>query len=804
MFRALQMPKATLARRLLTKAKLYYMPSSVTTPPTSRSIAELDHELTSVLTAYTEAPDAAASVAALNAWRIEAAAAIAALSARDKASPDVTTALGLIERMGASGRWDQPVTEAELNLADSCAPLGWPGLLAAMLLVPAWQWQNAPELERVPTWLWGPYTRYLFTPPQGFRALGQAEAYPRFCLQRLTELQRLAERNRGSSAIRAALEAYLRTANCIPLYFVDDSLKRHYELRGRILTLAEGIRPAEDLPPLPREGRRLKVGFINRHFSSQTETYTTLPTFEHLDPDQFEVILFSVHRTDTDLEKYCRGRAAEFHFLPSDSSSQLQVLRDAMLDIAVFGTNVTAVLNEVTRLALHRVAPLQVVNNSSCTTTGLPEIDLYVSGTLTEETGASDHFTERLGLLPGPAHAFNYEADRQDPTLHWTRESLGIPSDVVVFVSAANYYKITPEMQVAWAKLLAAVPGSRLLLHPFNPNWASSYPIKRFTDDFDRVLTAHGVSLDQLVVSTLRFPSRCDVRELLRIGDIYLDTFPFAGVNSLVDPLEAGLPIVTQEGHTFRSRMGAALLRSLALHELITDHADAYHSLAVQLATDPARRAKIRDRISSAMEAKPLFLDSLAASDAFGALLMTAYDALVEHGRVEFRRNRSPIEAEPNLDVAATLSTAGLMLELGAGDEASKLAKRVLAAEPACHAARHVIGKMLLDQHATERAIAYLMAAVESGQAEARVWRDLAIGLRRIGNHDGFLQAVETALRLDGADVDTWFLLGEAAHECGHRELLQQVHDAVEKLAPHDPRTATLQARLATVSSAAT
>ncbi len=754
-----------------------------------------------MLGTYAEAPEATTSVAALDTWRREAAAAIAALPASEKAMADVKATLAMIERIGTSGRWDQPVTEEEIGCADFYVTRGWPGLLAAMLLVPAWQWRNAPELEQVPTWLWGPYTRYLFTPPQGFRTPGQAEAYPRFCLQRLPELQRLAERNRGSSAVRAALEAYLRTANCIPLYFVDDSLKRHYELRGRILTLAEGVRATEDLPPLSREGRRLRVGFINRHFSSQTETYTTLPTFEHLDPDQFEVILFSVHRTDTALEQHCRGRAAEFRLLPPDINSQLQVLRDAMLDIAVFGTNVTAVLNEVTRLALHRVAPLQVVNNSSCTTTGLPEIDLYVSGTLTEEPGASAQFTERLGLLPGPAHAFNYQADRQEPALQWTRELLGIPTDALVFVSAANYYKITPEMQVAWAKLLAAVPGSRLLLHPFNPNWSSSYPIKRFTVDFDRVLAAHGVNPDRLVVSTLRLPSRCDVRELLRIGDIYLDTFPFAGVNSLVDPLEAGLPVITREGHTFRSRMGAALLRSLNLNELITDHAEAYHELAVRLATDSDQRSRLRNQIASAMEATPLFLDSLAASDAFGALLTTAYDALLQQGRALFRQDRTPIEAEPNLDVAATLSTAGLMLELGANDEANKLARRVLAAAPACHAARHLIGKMLLEQHATERAITYLMAAVESGQAEAPVWRDLALGLRRVGNHDGFLQALETALRLDETDTDTWFLLGDAAHECGHRELLQQVHEALRKIAPHDSRMARLQARLATVSA---
>jgi protein O-GlcNAc transferase len=111
------------------------------------------------------------------------------------------------------------------------------------------------------------------------------------------------------------------------------------------------------------------------------------------------------------------------------------MLRDARLDVIVFGTNVTAVFNEVTRLALYRSAPLQVVNNSSCITSGLQHIDLYISGDLTESPEAHAHFSERLGLLPGPAHAFNYEADRQTPTTQWTREMLGVPDDALLLSS---------------------------------------------------------------------------------------------------------------------------------------------------------------------------------------------------------------------------------------------------------------------------------------------------------------------------------------------------------------------------------
>src|SRR5690606_5218882 len=115
--------------------------------------------------------------------------------------------------------------------------------------------------------------------------------------------------------------------------------------------------------------------------------------------------------------------------LPEEIDGQLAMLRAAALDIVVFGTNVTAVYNEVTGIALHRVAPLQVVNNSSCITSGLPEADIYVSGTLTETEESAMNFSERLALMPGPTHAFNYEADREEPQMPCTRAEFGIPDE---------------------------------------------------------------------------------------------------------------------------------------------------------------------------------------------------------------------------------------------------------------------------------------------------------------------------------------------------------------------------------------
>jgi protein O-GlcNAc transferase len=747
---------------------------------THRDTASIFGDLRAALVEYGENPARAELLTELVNKKRTAAATIARLPRKETQSTVATDARELVRETSVSGIQDRRVETEDLALVKSMIGKGWPGLLGAMLLVPAWRLPDAPPLLMVPEWLLPDYVEWLFSAPQGFCEVGDTEAYAHHTLQRLEELVRWVNRSPGLTKEADVLAVFARTS-VIPLYFSESALRRHAELRGRLLMRAfHQSGDVFDVIPSPREGRRLRVGVVSRHFGPQTETYCTLPNFEQLDPARFDVILFANRTTDTVLENYCREHASDFFLLPEDIDGQLSMLRAAALDIVVFGTNVTAVFNEVTRIALHRTAPLQVVNVSSCITSGLPEADLYVSGTLTEMSGAEANFTERLGLMPGPAHAFNYEADREEAQVPCTRAQFDIPDDAFLFVSGSNYYKIIPEIQHTWARLLAAVPGSRLLLHPFNPNWSSSYPIKRFRAEFERVLADHGVDVSRLAISTLRFPSRTDVKGLLGLGDMYLDTFPFGGVTSLVDPLELGLPVVVWEGKTFRSRMGAALIRQLDLPDLIATNGNDYQAIALKVATDPVHREACRNRIREKMENSPLFLDPLAASEAFGDVIEKAYDELVAVGPVAFRASREPLLAAAGASAEFSDSRLGLD-DVGA-------AREKLRSAPADPVARHVIGRSLLNAGHTKRAVTYLLAALQGEEKNAGLWLDVARALKADGQLGEALQALEAGLKIDQTLLEGWVLFAELAHTLGSAEIAREAAGVARQLAPEDDR----------------
>jgi len=340
----------------------------------------------------------------------------------------------------------------------------------------------------------------------------------------------------------------------------------------------------------------------------------------HLDRSKFELCLFPVASNPGPVEDHCRSFADSFTPLPQNLQQQVKIIREAALDVLIIGTNVTAVTNQVSLLALHRLAPLQLVNYCSPVSTGMRHIDGYLSGTFNDFPAVQDHFSEKLLFCEGPPGCLDYTVENKTSALSFDRKSLGLAEDDIVFVNAAACFKILPELQETWAKILKAVPKAKLLLLPFNPNWSSAFPVKQFEQTLAEACARHGVGRERFILVN-SLPSRAEVKALENIADVYLDTFPFSGSISVIDPLELGIPTVVWEGATHRSRMAAALLRELKIPELIASDETAYLALSVKLATDTSFHRQMSERIRAAMEQKPKFTDPQAYAQNLGELI---------------------------------------------------------------------------------------------------------------------------------------------------------------------------------------
>jgi predicted O-linked N-acetylglucosamine transferase (SPINDLY family) len=497
-------------------------------------------------------------------------------------------------------------------------------IIGGLLYVRPYQLPFVFNLPDMPAGMMEFYLEQMFESPPIFLNKEDAERYYRFFKAWVGYLYSNILNNPTVSAWLTIAKVFLMKANLIPLYFNEANLKEIYIERAKIceaVLKTENYQLDYQFSKRPKD-RKLRVGILALHYSPQTETFTTLPFYKHLNPEEFEVVLFALRRSGHPLEQYCGSYAQELVILPDNLPEQVNMIRSYDLDFALIGTNVTAVTNPMFLLASHRLARVQLVNNSSCTTTGMKNVDYYISGTFTEPLqSAQNQYSERLRMVDGPAHCIDFGSEaNSEATMDFSRAYLGIDENEVIFVSGANFYKVIPELEEVWARIIAAVPNSRLLLYPFNKNWSNAYPEQQFAKRLVHTFKQFGLAEERfIIVPTV--PTRTDVLNRLRLADIYLDSFPFTGINSLLDPLEAGLPVVVKAGDTFRSLMGASMLKELHMEEFITYTEDKYIELAVLLGQKPEARANFRQKVIEGMKMQPRFIDSVQYGKQIGRIL---------------------------------------------------------------------------------------------------------------------------------------------------------------------------------------
>jgi protein O-GlcNAc transferase len=698
----------------------------------------------------------------------------------------VQETLGFIKATSDIGAHDLPANPSDIETARELATEGWNGLLAAMLLVPSWQLSQTPALDDVPDWLWREYVAWLFTTPLRF-SNPELDATSDHAAKRLRDLERLVNRNTGSAAIRAAINGYLQATGKTIAAGDPIVWRQQIESRGKMLARVH-VRGRSDYDPVvsTRHGRRLRVGFVARDFGPSPATYSALASFEQLDAKAFDAFLFPLVANDTPEAQYCARRVRATQVLPEGTTERVALLRNSQLDVIVFVGDLAAEWSDLAELALHRIAPLQVVDHRSGFSTGLPEIDLYVSGS--EISSAA--FTERVGLVRGPAYSIAFaQGDAAPAAPLASRLEVGLPVDRPVFVTLVDVAGADQSRLEKWAEMMAQNESTHLAIAFAHEGPGSE--LTRFCSAVDRALAKHDVEQTRVTIFPTSAARPHESRALIALGDVFLDADGGSfGAWATAEALRAGVPVVAASNRS--DYAPAFMLESLDLADFVATDLDSYARLALTIAVDTVRRNKIRERICAAMEATPAFMDTLAASDAFGALLESAFDELASLGRAEFRRQNETIRCfgveNPGESVDAGLAAHAN----GDIDTAAMEANLALRSAPADTRARYLQGLVLHAQGNTSRAVDYLLAAVQRSDATPGMWYSLALALRDNRQPGEAIQVLETCLRLDNRNVPALFTLLELAEAAGATEIARDVLDCLKEVAPEDPRVLAL------------
>lgn len=352
---------------------------------------------------------------------------------------------------------------------------------------------------------------------------------------------------------------------------------------------------------------KIKIGYFSADFHNHATMCLMIRLLELHDKSRFEIHAFSYGPdSDDPMRRRVLACVDGFHEVATLSDPEIAVLsREQGIDIAIDLKGFT----ETSRSGIfaHRPAPIAVNYLGFPSTMGTDFIDYIVTDPIIAPEAHQPFYAEKLAHLP---HSYQVnDRDRAISDKVFSRAELGLPEDGFVFCSFNNNYKITPAEFDIWMRLLAKAEGSVLWLLQDN-EWAAA--------NLKREAAARGVDPARLV-----FAERAPNAEHLarqRCADLFLDTFKVNAHTTASDALWAGLPIVTKIGNSFVARVAASLLHAVGMPELVTETNEAYEALALELATNPAKLAAVREKLAENRLATPLFDTERYARD-FEALL---------------------------------------------------------------------------------------------------------------------------------------------------------------------------------------
>ncbi len=339
--------------------------------------------------------------------------------------------------------------------------------------------------------------------------------------------------------------------------------------------------------------RRLRIGYVSPNFSRHSVGYFVEPVIRHHDRTRYEIYCYYTHPLADDTTARIRGLADGWRHIANAMDDAVErTMRDDGIDILVD----LAGHSKSNRLGVfaRKPAPVQMTWLGYPDTTGLEAIGYRITDQETDPAPDAERWhTERLSRIDDIFLCYQPPADSPPVRVHPNSASR------IRFASFNNIAKLNPRTIENWAKILAAVSESSIVL--------KSAPLG-FPDTVDRVLDcfdANGIEPGRVELHGWMKNRHAHLALYDQI-DIALDTHPYNGTTTTCEALWMGVPVVTQAGSTHMSRVGAAILRCVGLGGLVAENPEHYADIAISLAQDQTRRDELRTSLRNRLLTSPL------------------------------------------------------------------------------------------------------------------------------------------------------------------------------------------------------
>lgn len=341
--------------------------------------------------------------------------------------------------------------------------------------------------------------------------------------------------------------------------------------------------------PVATKTGKLRIGWVSGDLRDHAVGLFVIPVLEQFDGERFESIVYSNSHVRDEMSQRAKAAVSVWRDVADLGDDQLaDAIRHDTVDILVDLAGHTA----GNRLSVftHKPAPIQATWLGYPGTSGLSTMDYILVPP--DAVLMAGHWCRETPIALPDCYCVRDPSQIPLPVPHRNKNS------VITFGCLNNFSKVSPSAVETWARILNQVADSRLILVALGGN------DQELVADIQSRFGAFGIDNQRIVIRGRM--TRADYFSAYGDIDLALDPFPFNGGTTGVDSLCMGTPFVTLEGQALHARMGANLLRTIGLQDLIAATADDYVGKVVALAANDNALKQIRDDLRERVMASPL------------------------------------------------------------------------------------------------------------------------------------------------------------------------------------------------------
>jgi predicted O-linked N-acetylglucosamine transferase (SPINDLY family) len=404
-----------------------------------------------------------------------------------------------------------------------------------------------------------------------------------------------------------------KTINPFDILLITDSLKHQIEV---IKQYSEDKFPATeniaDIKEDDNDNNKIKIGYYSSDFSNHPVGYSIVQLFEFHNKEKFEVYAFYFGKKYDEITERISKECKKFIDVSNISDFELINLSKKIgINIAINLNGFTN--NSRTKIFSGRLSPIQINALGYPSTMMAPYMDYIIADEIVIPEKNQKFFKEKIIYLPFFYHISDDK--KKISSKNYTYKDFNLTSDTFIFCCFNNILKINPYIFSLWMKILKKNENSVLWLKSNKKNVVKNIKLEaeKFKINSDRIIFAD------------KLESSADYLASYKLADLFLDTFPYNAHVTGCDALYSGLPILTLCGESFASRVGASLLNTLNMNELITYSETEYVSKAYNLSVNKRKITELKQELL-----KPLNILKLFNSKLYVEKVETAYIEIFE------------------------------------------------------------------------------------------------------------------------------------------------------------------------------